>query len=131
MPGRAILQAVLLGLAMAQGPGFQEFEVPTNMGFHDPLKGMGKGNKAVTCGAPGVPVFGKVEGTTTGAKPGDMVTYSCTPGHKLVGPKTKKCSKQGYWVPGTMPKCKVMIKRANDGTYGNNNEGWVIGQSNV
>lgn len=125
---RGFLQLALLGAAAAQ---FQEFVVPDFKGFHDPLGGMGKGKKEVTCGAPGTPVFGKVEGKVTGAKPGDTVRYSCTPGHKLLGPKSKKCSKQGYWVPGMSPKCKVMIKRENDGTYGNNAKGWVIGQSNI
>ena len=60
-----------------------------------------------------------------------QVTYVCSPGHKLVGPAKKKCTQQGYWAPGRVPQCKVIIKRENDNSFQNNDAGWVIGQSNV
>ena len=60
-----------------------------------------------------------------------QVTYVCSPGHKLVGPAKKKCTQQGYWAPGRVPQCKVIIKRENDNSFENNDAGWVIGQSNL
>ena len=121
--GSLLLLLLLAALARAQ---FQEFVVPDFKGFHDPLAG----RRQVTCGAPGTPVFGRIA-SQTGSKPGDTVTYVCSPGHKLVGPATKKCTPQGYWAPGRVPKCKVIIKRENDNSFQNNDAGWVIGESNV
>eukprot|EP00937_MAST-01D_sp_MAST-1D-sp2_P005027 g5027.t1 len=120
------LLAFLVGTSLAQ---FQEFVVPDFKGFHDPLAAGGRGRQ-VTCGAPGTPVFGRIA-SQTGNKPGDTVSYACTAGHRLSGPKTKRCTKQGYWSPGKIPKCKVIINRANDNSFQSGDAGWVIGESNV
>merc|ERR1719324_1913617 len=114
------LFACVASLARAQ---FQEFVVPDFKGFHDPLAG----RRQISCGAPGTPVFGRIA-SQTGNKPGDTVSYACTAGHRLSGPKTKRCTKQGYWSPGKIPKCKVIINRANDNTFQSGDAGWVIGE---
>ena len=88
------------------------------------LRGGGRGGDR--CGAVDAPVFGHIVRQTEAG-----VVFGCSRGHRLVGPKRKRCTHQGYWTPGTLPQCKVLIRRKNDGTYRHGDKGWTIGVSNV
>lgn len=58
---------------------------------------------AVSCGDPGSPVNGKREGWLF--QFGNTVNFTCSPGYKLEGPKTRTCLANQTWSK-TQPICK-------------------------
>ncbi len=57
----------------------------------------------VRCGFPGHLANGYVIGQSY--LYGDIVHYSCHQGHRLVGPKSRRCSQNGAWT-GSRPVCR-------------------------
>ena len=76
---------------------------------------------AISCPDPGFPINGRRNGTTT--KFGDIITFSCNDGYKLVGSAQIECVASKSWF-GNIPTCEGNFLYSNKDMPQCSRTGW-------